>query len=179
MTNISYREYIEFYSLVEEIKGEFPKFKIIPKEESPFMKFLYVATLMFLWNKHFMENYITVIFGVVYMPKCYIGTATGGDVLRHERVHMRDAHRWPILFELSYIFLPLPLIFSARAFWEYRGYCESLLAERDRYGYVSNSSIDFYVSLFCSSDYLWMFPFKKYLRNKFLEFLSKNNIEIK
>jgi hypothetical protein len=40
--------------------------------------------------------------------------------LRHEAVHLRDARRFPVLFELSYL-AALPAVFTARAWWEWRG----------------------------------------------------------
>jgi hypothetical protein len=179
MTEYYGDDYLKYNELVINISKEFPRFKVVPKDESFFMRALYAVTLMTFWNKSFMTNYITAVFGKVYMPRRLIGTAIGYDVLRHELVHLRDARRWPVLFELSYLFFPLPFVFTMRAYWEYRGYCESMIAERDRYGYINKAVIEYYISLFSSSEYLWMFPFPNFLRKKFYAFLERHNTTIK
>lgn len=169
-------EYIDF---VEQIKSEFPHFEVIVKENSSWMKLIYTITLMRFWNRYFMETYVTLMFGKVYMPQRFIGTRIGYEILRHEVVHLRDATRWPILFELSYLFFPLPFIFTLRAYWEYRAYCESLVVEYERLGYVRWDTIQFCVEQFVGSYYLWMCPFPNFIRSKFKSFLAKKDINIK
>lgn len=169
----------KYLLLLQEITREFPKFQIIEKENSSWMRFLFTITMMRFWNPEFMSRYVTVMFGCVYMPKSYIGTSVGYEILRHERIHLRDAKNWPIFFELSYLFFPLPIIFTMRAFWEYRAYCESLLTEYERLGYVNHSSIEFYVSQFTGSFYLWMCPFPNFMRKCFYNFLLKREIPVR
>lgn len=168
-----------YYDFVDEIKREFPKFEVIEKQNSKLMKFVYVVTLMRFWNPAFMNAYITTMFGKVYMPRNLIGTLTGYEVLRHERVHLRDAARFPVLFELSYIFFPLPIVFTMRAYWEYRAYCESLLVESEMFDCVYKESIDFYVDQFTGKYYLWMCPFESLIRKAFMKFLTDRNIMVK
>lgn len=168
----------EFDTYVEKIKKEFPKFEVVPKQDSKLMKFIYTFTLMRFWNPQFMGYFITTMFGKVYMPKQFIGAPIMVDVLRHELVHLRDMKKYPVLFELTYILFPLPIIFTLRAYWEYRGYCESILANNDRYGYISVNSIEFFVEQFTGPNYLWMCPFPKFVRKKFYEFAYKNNIKV-
>lgn len=167
-----------YYDLVNSIKDEFPNFEVIPKLNSKLMWACYYLSLMPLWNPLFMSRFITVAFGKVYMPEELIGTEIGADVLRHELVHLRDARRWSILFYLSYILFPLPAVFTMRAYWEFRGYCESLRAERDRYGVVYSESLNYYVSLFTGPSYLWMCPFPHFIMRKFTQFCEKENIRI-
>ena len=169
----------KYIDIVEEIKKEFPSFEVIDKKKSILMRLLFNIALMRLWNPHFMELYVTVMFGKVYMPDNLIGTYTGYQILRHERVHLRDAKRWPVLFELSYLLFPLPFIITMRAYWEYRAYCESLIVQFETYGYVYQGTIDFIVTQFTSSYYLWMFPFPKYLNKKFMQFLQERNIPVR
>ena len=152
---------------------------VILKEDNVWMKLLYNITLMRFWNPDFMSAYVTVMFGRVYMPAHLIGTLTGYMVLRHERIHLRDARRWPILFELSYLFFPLPILITLRAYWEYRAYCESLVAEAEIYGYARRDSIEFFVNQFVGSYYLWMFPFPNFLRERFYRFLASRAILVR
>ena len=175
----SSNDYALFNELVEEIKAEFPKFQVVKKEDSKLMALIYAVTLMRFWNPYFMEDYITTLFGKVYMPFNVIGTRVGYDVLRHERVHLRDAARFPLLFELSYILLPLPAVFTLRAYWEYRGYCESLVAESDRYGYVRKEAIEYYVDIFAGPTYLWMCPFRNFMRDAFYKFARERGLVVK
>lgn len=169
----------KYNEIVEELQSEFPRFRVIPKENNVWMKILYSLSLMRFWNPDFMTAYVTVMFGRVYMPAHLIGTYTGYMILRHERVHLRDAARWPLLFELSYLFFPLPFVLTLRAYWEYRAYCESLVVEAERYGYVRRDSIEFYVGQFTGSYYLWMFPFPAFLRERFYRFLASKYITVK
>lgn len=167
-----------FYTLIRELENEFPSFQLVKKEESALMLFLYHISLMKLWNPHFMTRFITTAFGNIYMPEQLIGTEVGADVLRHERVHLRDAARWGILFYLSYLLLPLPAVFTMRAYWEYRGYCESLRCEAERYGVVYSESLHYFVDLFVGPAYLWMCPFRGYIEKKFLDFLKSEGIRL-
>ena len=161
-----------------EVKKEFPNFEVIKKEDSKLMRILFEATLMRLWCPNFMLTYTTVFAGKAYMPEKFIGTLTGYEILRHERVHLRDAKKYPIIFELSYL-LFLPTVFSMRAFWEFRAYCESLKAQNELYGYISTRNLNFYIDQFVGSSYFFMFPFKKTLRRKFLECIDREGLTLK
>lgn len=168
----------EYNTYIEKIKVEFPKFDVVEKQSSLFMKIIFWISLMPVWNPYFMDNYVTTMFGKVYMPKYLIGTTVAIDVLRHEVVHLHDMKKYPVLFELTYLLFPLPIIITGRAFWEFRGYCESIRAENDRYGAVYEQNIDFYVEQFTGPNYLWMCPFKNFVKSKFLKFAKDNNIKV-
>ena len=169
-------EHPKYSQIIAEIKKEFPNFEVIVKEDSKLMKFIYYISLMFLWNNVFMTRYTTVMFGKVYTQKRWIGTEGLYRTLRHERVHLRDAKKFPVLFELSYL-LVLPTVFSMRAFWEYRAFKETLkvLAETQS-GNVTSSQLDNIMDCFTSSHYLWMFPFRNILKHLFLKFMVEEGI---
>lgn len=169
----------KYLQIVAELKTEFPNFEIVQKENNWLMRLIYNLTLMRFWNPDFMSAYVTVMFGRVYMPSYLIGSLTGYMVLRHERVHLRDAARWPVLFELSYLLFPLPFFITMRAYWEYRAYCESLVTEAELFGYVRRDTIDFFVNQFTGSYYLWMFPFPDFLRRRFYRFLATMYIMVR
>jgi len=168
----------KYYNLVAEIEEEFPGFRVIEKEGNRFMLFLYHLSLMRFWNPHFMTRFITTAFGCVYMPRDLIGTDIGADVLRHERVHLRQAARWGMLFYLSYLLLPLPAFSPFRAYWEFEAYCESLRCEKERYGVVYSETFNYFVDLFVGPAYLWMCPFRGYVEKKFLDFLKNEDIRL-
>lgn len=160
-----------FDDYVVTLKEEFPKFKIVEKEASGFMKFLNFFAR--LWSPTFLTNITTVVGYTVYMPKWLIGNDSGYIVLRHEAVHMRDLKKWWILQTISY-FIP-PLGPSFKAVWEYRGYKETLRVMHELGYNIDDKTIDWLVSQFTTSAYLWMWPFKSSLTKKFKAELDRLN----
>jgi len=155
-----------FDALCREIAAEFPGFRVIPKEGSPLMRAIYQALGMRLWNRDFLTGYTTVILYRVYMPRALIGTDAGFRALRHERVHMRDARRTAVVpFVVSYLLL-LPAVFTARAFWEFRAYVETMRVEIEETGDVSDDTLEHIARRFTGSDYLFMCPFPRFIRGR-------------
>ena len=152
-----------FDDYVVALQAEFPKFKIVEKETSGVMKFLNFFAK--LWMPTFLTTITTVLGYTVYMPKAYIGTDSGYIILRHEAVHMRDFKKWWYLQTISY-FIP-PVGPSFKAVWEYRGYLETLRVRHELGWSTDDSIIDWLVSQFTTSAYLWMWPFKASLTKKF------------
>lgn len=151
-------------TLIINLKREFPRFKIIEKENSKFMNFLYVVFLMKYWNKDFMTKYTTTVYQTVYMPKNLIATNYAYQILRHEAIHMKDSKGWRALYFFpTYLFL-LPIGLCMRAYWEYRAYVESMKVQFELTNTISSIFIDHIVSQFTTSSYLWMFPFPKTLK---------------
>jgi hypothetical protein len=142
---------------VASLQVEFPKFRVVLKNESPLMRFF--AFFLTPLNPRFMEYYTVTLGKTVYMPKWMFGTNNGANVLRHEAVHIRDSAKFGLLYYLSYIILPIGPSF--RAIWELRGYTETMQIEYNLYGYVKESTIKFIASRFTGASYFWMFPFPK------------------
>jgi len=169
---------IAFIELVEKIKQEFPSFEIIPKDTSKHMKFLYKFGLMKYWCPKFMDTYTTLALGKCYMPEYLIGSYQGYKVLRHELVHLRDQKKFGLFFTISYAAL-LPTVLTMRAFWEFRAYCETLVVSHESHGYVPKEHLESCVQQFTGSSYLFMFPFRKTIRNKFIQFIDRNNMKLR
>ena len=155
----------KFDKLVSDMKKEFPMFCLYEKDTSKLSKFIFYAGLVFLWCPRWMTDFTHTGGPWIWMPKKFIGTEQGYRILRHERVHMRDSKRWPILFQLSYILLPVGP--AGRAYWEFRAYKESMRAEYEAWGQIPDASLDWYCDQFTGSNYLWMWPFKKDIRARF------------
>lgn len=153
----------DFDRIVDEIRAEFPRVRIVPKHESRLMRLAFNLGLMRLWCPRFMETYTTVFGSTIAMPAWLIGTTSGARVLRHERVHLRDARSWPVLFHLSYVLLPIGPSF--RALWELRAYRETLRCELEATGRISDGTLAFVASQFTGSSYLWMWPFPGHIRS--------------
>lgn len=92
---------------LEEVIHKFqPKARIVWKDESTFMKVLFYVGFLFVWNKKFMTQYITVIGSTIYVPKDI--WLQRPEILRlntviHEGAHMFDTKKNP-LWQVAYLF---------------------------------------------------------------------------
>jgi hypothetical protein len=137
------------------------------------MKLLSVLVKPF--NPDFQTRFGTTIGMTVYYPSSW-GEATLYEVLKHERIHMRDSKKWKALYYLTYTLFPLPFILSGRAYWEFRGYCETLKVFWERQGSRVDAAgapvlwykdVDWVIGQFTGPGYLFMFPFPWILRKAF------------
>ncbi len=149
--------------LAEELRG----FAVIYKDESRLQRTIGVLVRPF--NKTYMTQYTTVMFGRVYFPSRAWRKRRGPEqiykTLRHEAVHLRDMRRFPLLFQISYLFL-LPAGLSARAYWEWRAYTETMRVEAELHGRIDDRLLDEIQARFTGPDYLFMFPFPGFLRRR-------------
>lgn len=152
---------MNYNEVYKEIKAEFPGFDVVVKSASKFMWFLYYCGLMRFWCPTYMTNFTTVFGQTVYMPEYLIGSDSGADVLRHERVHMRDSVKWTVWYWITYVMLPIGP--SGRAYWELRGYKETMRCYYERNGNIPDSIIEFVAGQFTTSKYLWMWPFESHI----------------
>ena len=77
---------------------------------------------------------------------------------------MRDCWRTGVLpFALSYLFL-LPALFTFRAYWEMRGYAETMRVELEDTGSIADETLTFIQEQFTGPAYFWMCPFPRYVR---------------
>ena len=156
---------VDYQALLNQVKIEFPNFEIRFKDQSWLMKFInyFLIALSFGKNKAFMTDYITTINNAMYVPTTW-DTMTEKQrciIVRHERVHMRQASRLGFLkFAFLYIFAAFPVVWATyRTEFEKEAYEESLRAMCEYYGVKIAASAgykDFIVSQFTSSAYGWM-----------------------
>lgn len=156
-------------ALLAEIKQEFPDFKVLKKSESTLMKVIDKTLKVISFGKmnSFMDDFITTIGNTVYVPEKWDGrsASTKAITMRHERVHMRQSQRvGRVLFSLSYLFFPVPILFAHyRAKFEKEAYEESLKAIHEYYGpkFFTPALKEKIVSHFTSAEYMWMWVNKK------------------
>lgn len=159
----------DYNTVVMATKSEFPGFKLIPKNKSILMKLVnaVLQVVTFGQMKSFMKSYTTTIGQKVYTPEDWesYNYVEKLSIVRHERVHMRQAKRHGrILFSLMYLLLPFPVgVAYFRKKFEQEAYEQNL---RTIYQYMGRGALDdrkkeFILSQFTSSSYLWMWPFKK------------------
>lgn len=145
------------------IQGEFPKFRVVPKRESFWMRTIgaLIWCITFGRMKSFMASFSTTVGSTVY---------TGADwdtlspkeqirVLMHERVHLQQAARHGrFLYALLYLFWPFPFFWAKRREeFEKEAYVESMLVDCQ---YGVNIWTPLYkertVQYFLSGQYFWI-----------------------
>jgi len=152
-----------------EISQEIPDFQMLKKSESKFMKvigaLLYVIT--FGAQKDFMDNYVTTIGDKVYIPNRWDEWSTTKQVmiLKHERVHMRQAKRYGKLwFGFLYLFAWFPFVFASyRTMFEKEAYKENIKFAFETGGVAlikSDKYKEMMLSYFLTGSYGWMCPFR-------------------
>jgi len=157
-----------FEALVTEVKEEFPNFYIEKKSDSTVMKFIdgFLKTVTLGNMNLFMTSFITTLGTTVYVPDGWNkwSVASRLEILRHERVHMRQAKKYGrILFSLAYLLFPLPFGCAYfRTKFEKEAYEESLRALYEYHGpdVFSVELKNSFVRHFTTSEYLWMWPWK-------------------
>lgn len=152
-------------------RNEFPKFNVKSFETSWFFR---------LMKKTIWRGAAAITFwNTIYIEDVFVGTERGAQLLSHEVVHVRDQHRWLILFPLSY-FLLLPVGPSLKAVWEWRAYKEDLRWVHEHPGqwdetyqkYIEDFHCQWVASMFSSPMYFWMWPFKSEMYNKCKKFMA-------
>jgi hypothetical protein len=155
---------------IDEIRNEFPEFRIVRKAGNAFSQTIDTALkiLTLGGQRHYLTHYHTVIGYTLYVPESW---EKGSDVdrvilLRHERVHMRQRRRYGMLGMAFLYLLPLfPLgLAYGRARIEWEAYEETLRATAEHLGLDVARCPELRAKLierFTGPDYGWMWPFPK------------------
>lgn len=115
----------------------------------------------------FMDHFTTTIGTKVFVPSEWNTYSQQSKmiILRHERVHMRQAKAYGILwFSFLYLMVFFPVFLAYfRAKFEKEAYAETIRAYHD-YGYsLDDNTKKQIVSYFTGPSYGWMWPFPKSL----------------
>jgi hypothetical protein len=151
--------------LVAALERELPGFAVCFKTDSRLQRA--IGRLLRPINRRYLTDYTTVMGGKAWFPSREAFAATHPEslyvTLCHEAVHLHDAARWPVLFQLSYLLL-LPAGLTMRAFWEWRAYRESIRLWMALDGTVSDARIEALVNIFSGPEYLYMCLFRRWIR---------------
>lgn len=156
--------------LKAEILAEFPDFKVVPKSESSLMRAInaFLLVISFGQIRQFMTSFTTTVGTTVYVTDGWKDSTDESKkiLLRHERVHMRQARRLTRpLFSFLYLFVFLPGGLAwFRAKFEKEAYEESFRAAYEYYGrehVFSKEFRDHVAKNFTGPAYLYMWPFPK------------------
>ncbi len=149
-----------------------------------------LLSFLLFFNKRFMSGFVTTFYPKVYVPELPwrpLRPNSASVTLAHEYIHLHDRKRMGPIFNFLYLFPQILVIFAifsvhslwfllflvfllplpspSRAWLEFRGYKMSIAS----YFWITGKKydIEYVVKHFTTSNYYWMFPFKKYIRNKF------------
>jgi hypothetical protein len=154
---------MDLVQLNADISREFPSFKVVRKSDSFLMKVLNVFLRIITLNQmtEYMTDFTTTIGTTVYVPTAwekYI-PRTQIAILRHERIHMRQAARMGrVVFFLTYVFWYLPLFLSwGRAKLEMEAYEETMRAARENGVDITRATFrEDIIKHFTTGQYGWM-----------------------
>ena len=153
--------------LVVETRKEFPDFVVKAKVNSKLMLLInrFLLILTFGGMKTFMTTYTTTMGNTVYVPSQWALWTEQSKVriLRHERIHMRQAKKYTrLLFSFLYLFVPLPIGYAYfRAKFEMEAYEETIRAAFEQGGVKAVEDSEFrahIINQFTGPAYLWMMP---------------------
>jgi hypothetical protein len=158
---------------IEEIREEFPRFRIVDKSGDRLSRAIDVALRVLTVGRmhEYLTHYHTVIGDTLYVPDAWHQTPPLECVitLRHERVHLRQRRRWGLpLMTFLYLFPIFPLgLAYGRARIEWEAYTETLRATAQLKGLDAARSSALRQEIlrrFTSADYGWMWPFESRVR---------------
>jgi len=170
---------------LDEIKVEFPAFRIRKKRESFLQKAIHLllAIITFGGQRVYLTRYHTVLFGTLWVPDAW-DTMTDADryiLLRHERVHLRQRKRMgDIAMTFIYLVPFFPLFFAwGRARIEWEAYAETIRATAEVLGIDAAANLRAHiVKRFTGPDYGWMWPFPSAVNRWFDEALADVRAEL-
>lgn len=149
-----------YEELLCAVKKEFPGFRVVHKRDSWFM---WGLSLLLFFNPQFMTHFVTTIGNYMWVPDvwCEWREEVKLEVLRHERVHLRQQKRltFPI-YALVYLLFPLPVwCCYGRTWLEMEAYEESMRAVSEYHGsdvLDTEAYRGIMVYRFTSGEYAWM-----------------------
>jgi hypothetical protein len=165
--------------LLDEIRAEFPGFQVIDKRERALQRAISVALAVVTLGgqRHYMTQYHTLLFGKLYVPDAWARMDDDARyvLLRHERVHLRQAARMGNLpMALAYLLPFFPLFLAwGRARIEWEAYEETIRATAEVYGIESARALEpEIVRRYVGPDYGWMWPFPGVVRGWFRDAIA-------
>lgn len=158
--------------LVEALRAEFPRFRIVRKDQSRFHKAIHYALIILTFGRmrSYLDSFQTTIGCTVYVTPDW--ETTDADqryvTLRHEAVHLRQFRKFSLLgMAVLYVLLPLPMGLAwFRAYFEKQAYAESIRAAAEVWGPAfprRRAYREYVIGQFLGPSYGWMWPFRAQL----------------
>lgn len=156
-------------ALVAALRVEFPKFRIVRKDQSRFHRAIHHALVVVTFGRmrSYLDSFQTTIGRTVYVTSDWDDWDPDHRyvTLRHEAVHLRQFRKFTLpVMAVLYVLLPLPMGLAwFRAYFEKEAYAESVRAAAEVWG-PSHPRSDEYrayiIGQFTSASYGWMWPFR-------------------
>ena len=158
-----------YEKLVEDLRREFPRFRIVRKDQSRFHRAIHHALVAITFGgmRRYLDGYQTTIGSTVYVTSDW--DSRPAEVryvtLRHEAIHLRQFRKFTLPgMALLYVMLPLPVGLAwFRAYFEKEAYAESIRAAAEVHGssYPRGTGYRQYIiEQFMGPSYGWMWPFR-------------------
>ena len=156
--------------LLDEMRAEFPRLRIIPKPESRFQRAIHklLIVISFGQMRDYLDGYHTTVGQRIYVTGDWDQKSRDRKylVLRHELVHVRQFRRWSLpVMAILYLLLPLPVGLAwFRAHFEKQAYAESIRGAAELYGIDHVKAGEFredIISQFTGPSYGFMWPFRR------------------
>jgi hypothetical protein len=173
--------------LIQAMRQEFPRFRIVEKRSSLLSQMIHVAlcVVTFGAQREFLSHYHTVIGDTLYVPASWpeASDIDRAILLRHELVHLRQRRRYGFLgmaFLYLIPFFPLGLAYG-RARLEWEAYTETLRATlelRGREAVQSPQLRELIIERFMGPAYGWMWPFRGQLQRWYDDALARLASEV-
>ena len=170
-----------YRALLDEIRLEFPGFRIVRKDQSRLQRLIHAALAVVTLGaqRSYLGGYQTTIGETVYVTLDWDARppAERWATMRHERMHLRQFRRYGLVgMALLYLLVPLPLGLAwFRARFEWEGYAETIRATAEVHGRARVEDPGFRAGIvrqFTSGAYGWMWPFRRTLERWYDEVVS-------
>jgi hypothetical protein len=157
-------------ALVEALRAEFPRFRIVRKDRSRLHRAIHHALVLVTFGKmrSYLDSFQTTIGFTVYVTADWDDTSADQRyvTLRHEAIHLRQFRRYTLPgMALLYVLLPIPLGLAwFRAYFEKEAYAESIRAAAEVWGPAHPRLPSFrnhIIQQFTGASYGWMWPFRR------------------
>ena len=164
------RSVSRYDALVEALRAEFPRFRIVRKDTSRFHRAIHYALVGVTLGRmrSYLDSFQTTIGFTVYVTADWETTDLDQRyvTLRHEAIHLRQFRKYTLPgMALLYVLLPVPLGLAwFRAYFEKQAYAESIRAAAEVWGPEHPRNIRFrshIVEQFVGPSYGWMWPFRR------------------
>lgn len=168
--------------MLAEIRAEFPRFRIVRKNDSRLMTLIdrFLRTLTLGRQSRFLSEYHTVIGYTLYLAPTWdsLDDIDQLVLLRHERVHLRQRRKFgPCGLAFLYLFPFFPVgIAYGRARLEWEAYSETIRALAEMRGasvLVDQVFRERIIYRFVGPDYAWMWPFRNAVEKWYDELIQE------
>lgn len=168
-TPATIRGVTRYDALVETLRAEFPRLRIVRKDRSPLHKAIHYALCALTLGRmtSYLDAFQTTIGCTIYVTPDWDDWDPDRRyvTLRHEAVHLRQFRAYSLPgMAVLYVLLPLPMGLAwFRAGFEKAAYAETIRAAAEVWGPAYPRRVEYrrhVIAQFTGAAYGWMWPFR-------------------